>query len=361
MKILHVDEQTGWRGGEQQASYLIAGSAQRGHDCFLAGRPGSPFSTTAHGGHVLGRLELSLRNEFDLVSAAKMAAFARTNGIQILHAHTGHAHMIACLARTFHRALKVVVSRRVDFPPAANIFSRYKYSLPDHFVAISDKIGQVLLKFGVSPAKVSVVHSGIDVSRLNVETESRTELGLPDGPLIGNVAALVGHKDHRTLIAAMPTVLKSIADAHLAIVGDGPLRRELEAQIAALDLGSHVHILGYRDDVPAILKAFDVFAMSSAEEGLGTSILDAMASGVPVAATDAGGIPEIVRHEETGLLSPKGDSVALGSALVRLLTDSALAARLVQNGQSMVDSEFSADSMVEGNLAVYEHVMNTKR
>lgn len=361
MNILHIDEQTGWRGGEQQAGYLIAGLGERGHQCSIAGRPGSPFVQADHGGRVSARLELPLRGEFDGVSAARIAAFARKHGVQILHAHTAHAHMIACLARMFAGSLKVVVSRRVDFAPSSNRFSRYKYALPDHYVAISNAVGRVLAAYGIPDAKRSVVHSGIDLKRLDVPARSRAELGLPErGPLIGNVAALVGHKDHRTLISAMPAVVDAVPEAHLVIVGEGPLRPAIEDQIRSLNLTHRVHLLGYRDDVPAILKALDVFVLSSSEEGLGTSVLDAMAAGVPVAATAAGGIPEAVRHEETGLLSAPGEPGPLAESLLRLLRGRPFAEALARSARSLVASDFSADAMVEGNLAVYESVLGAE-
>ena len=303
-------------------------------------------------------MAVPLRGEADVLSARKIAGFAKSHGVQILHAHTGHAHMIACLARRFAPALKVLVSRRVDFRPSSNWFSRYKYGLPDHYIAISSAIGRVLADAGVPSSKISVVHSGINVNRLDVTPRTRAELGLPtEGPLIGNVAALVGHKDHRTLIGAMPAVLTAFPKAQLAIVGEGKLRADLEERIETLNLSKRVHLLGYRTDVPAVLKVLDVFAMSSVEEGLGTSVLDAMASGVPVAATDAGGIPEMVRNGMTGLLVPARDSVRLAEAIVSLLTDRALAARLSVNAAEMVSKEFSADAMVEGNIAVYERLL----
>lgn len=360
MKILHIDEQRGWRGGEQQASYLIAGLGARGHACYIAGRPDSAFVKAEHGAELRGRLELPLRGELDVLSAKKIAAFARAHGIEILHAHTGHAHMIACLARGLGDGQKVVVSRRVDFAPSANLFSRYKYSLPDRFIAISEAIRRVLEAFGVSPEKISVVHSGIDARRLEVPERSRAELGLPEeGRLIGNVAALVGHKDHRTLIAAMAVVLERIPDAHLVIAGDGALRPVLEEQSRTLGVCERVHFLGYRADVPAILKALDVFVLSSNEEGLGTSVLDAMACGAPVVATAAGGIPEMVTNEVTGLLVPVAQADALAAAMIRVLSEDALARRIAENARMMVAERFSADAMVEGNLAVYEEVLRT--
>jgi glycosyltransferase involved in cell wall biosynthesis len=180
-------------------------------------------------------------------------------------------------------------------------------------------------------------------------------LGIPEGvPLLGNVAALVGHKDHATLIAAMPIVLDAFPDAHLVIAGDGPLRADLERRIAELRVGHAVRLLGFRNDIPRLLKALDVFVMSSKEEGLGTSILDAMAAGVPVVATAAGGIPEMVRHGQTGLLATIGCAVALGEAIIQMLDDHQMRECQCSSASVMVTAEFSTNAMVTGNLEVYE-------
>ena len=355
MKILHIDEQSGWRGGEQQASYLIRGLVERGHSCAIAGRPESPFLTRDHGVDLLARIEAPFRGEIDLWSAWVVARDVRRLGIDILHAHTSHALTYAILARMIARRGSVVASRRVDFPPRGNAFSRWKYHRADRVIAISHRIAEVMRAFGVSDTKLSVVHSGIDPSRFDVEPLPRADLGVPEGvPLLGNVAALVGHKDQATLIAAMPAILKSYPRAHLIIAGDGPLRESLERLIAELDVKHAVHLLGFRDDVPRLLKALDVFVMSSKEEGLGTSVLDAMAAGVPVVATDGGGIPEAVRDGVTGLLAPVGDPESLGNAIIRMLGDRELRTRLIASAVAMVETEFTWTRMASENVRVYE-------
>lgn len=358
MNILHIDEQTGWRGGEQQASYLIRGLAQCGHRCFIAGRPNSEFLARDHGIADLVRIPVPCRGELDLVTAAKLRNAVIQYGIDILHAHSSHAVTYAVLARKLAGRGSVVASRRVDFPPNANIFSKWKYRQPDRIIAISNCIARVMRAFGVDEDRLRTVHSGIDISRFDVAPLPRAALGVSDdAPLAGNVAALVGHKDHRTLLLAVPLILRELPDFRLLIAGEGKLRQELEAEIARLNIAHAVILLGQRSDVPQLLRALDVFILSSSEEGLGTSVLDAMACGVPVVATDAGGIPEMVSDGETGLLAPIRDADALAGRVVRLLRDDNLQRKLARRAREVVIERFSADRMVLGNLDVYKELV----
>lgn len=359
MNILHIDEQTGWRGGEQQASYLIRGLAERGHRCLVAGKPDSEFLTRDHGAKDLVRIPVPCRGELDLITAYRLSRAVREHKVDILHAHSSHAVVYAVLAKKFAGCGKVVVSRRVDFPPNKNVFSRWKYAQPDRIVAISDCIARVLREFGISEHKLRTVHSGIDLKRFNVAPLSRSEIEIPEGvPLAGNVAALVGHKDHATLLSAVPAILREVPEFRLVIAGEGPLRPQLEAQIAQLGIAHAVKLLGQRNDVPRLLRALDIFIMSSSEEGLGTSVLDAIACGVPVVATDAGGIPEMVRDGETGLLVSAKNSNALADAVLRAINAAQLRASLAGAALALVNDSFTADSMVSGNLAVYEELLS---
>jgi len=365
MNVLQINEQRGWRGGEQQASYLIRGLAKRGHNVVIAGRPNSEFLRSDHGGADLIRVSAPFLGEFDLWTAWKLAQAVKRYHIDILHAHTSHAHTAACLARILPSlgtpstsSARVVVSRRVDFPPRKGAVNRWKYNQPDRIVAVSNFIAQVMRDYGADPAKLTVVHSATDPTRFNVEPLPRAALGVPEGvPLLGNVAALVGHKDHQTLLAAIPLVLRKLPDLHLVCVGEGKLRPAIEAQIAELDIGDHVHLLGHRDDVPRILRALDAFVLSSKEEGFGGAALEGMASGVPVVSTAAGGMSETVMHEKTGLLVPIRNPEALANAILRIFHEPNLAATLVQNGKRLANEDFCVDRMVEGNLAVYHELL----
>lgn len=360
MNVLHIDDQPGWRGGEQQAHYLIRGLTKRGYNIYLAGRRDGAFLNTDHGVEVCGQVPTWFRGEWDVWSAWVLARAVKTHDIHILHAHTSHAHTYACLARAFAGRGKVVVSRRVDFIPRNNLVSRLKYKGPDHYIAISERVGRVLREFGIPDSRFTVVHSGIDPTRFDVEPLPRSAIGAPeDAPVLANVAALVDHKDHATLLSAMPIVLRRLPELKLVIAGEGPLRGALEKQIRELGIESSVRLLGYRKDVPRLLRAVDAFVISSKEEGLGTSVLDAMVCGLPVIATAGGGIPEIVAHEKTGLLVPIQVPEALAEAILRVFTDDGLASVIRENGRCLVLDRFTADNMVEGNVKVYKRVLQT--
>ena len=358
MNVLHLDEQRGWRGGEQQASYLIRGLAQRGHTQFIAGRKGESFLERDHGAPDISKFALPFANEADIYTAWRLAGIVRKHDIDIIHAHTSHAHAMAVLTRKFADRGKVVVSRRVDFPPRANAFTRWKYRAADAVIAISDAIADVLRAYGVDNSRIHVVHSGIDPTRVDAVAIDRSVIHIPDdAPLFGNVAALVGHKDHATLMRAFRHVVDVLPEAWLVVAGEGKLRADIETLIRELNLGEHVQLLGQRDDVPSLLHALDVFVMSSKEEGLGTSVLDAMAARVPVVSTDGGGLPEMVQHEETGLIGPVGDEKQLAENMLRMWRDRALAARVVESAHELLLTKFTADAMTEGNLRVYERVI----
>jgi glycosyltransferase involved in cell wall biosynthesis len=358
VNVLHIDEQVGWRGGEQQASYLIQGLVRRGFRVVIAGRSNGLFLASEHGGVPFVRIAAPFVTEFDPYTALVLARAVRRHKIDILHAHTSHAHAAACFARRLAGRGKVVVSRRVDFAPRRGFINRWKYAMPDHIVAVSAAIADVMREYGIPEERLTVVSSATDPGRFNAAPLARYALGAPEGvPLLGNVAALVGHKDHATLLSAMPLALAELPELHLVIAGEGHLRSQVEGQIARLGIGSSVHLLGHRDDIPGLLRALDAFVLSSNQEGRGGAILEAMICEIPVVATAAGGLPELVMHEKTGLLSAVGDPHALARNIVRIFREPALAREMARNGASYVRENFCVDAMVEGNIRVYESLM----
>ncbi len=358
MNIIHIDEQTGWRGGEQQASWLLHGSWKRGHTVHIAARAAQPFIQGEHGGAEVAIHEVPLRNELDLGSARKIAHIVKAHNIDILHAHTSHAHNIACIARWFAGRGKVVAHRRVSFPPKTNPFNRYKYKLPDQFVSVSQKVDDVLAEYGIAAAQRSVVYSAVDLERMNVAPIARSKIGVKDKvPLIVNAGALVGHKDQETLLRAIPMVLDDFPDLQVVIAGEGVLRSNLETTIHELQLQNTVQLLGHRNDVPALVQAADRYVSSSWSEGLGTSVLEALACETPVITGIAGGIPEMVLPDKTGYLVPSRDPQALAKAIIESLQRDDHARTMAKAGIQLVRDKFSVDTMVEGNLAVYEQLL----
>jgi glycosyltransferase involved in cell wall biosynthesis len=267
--------------------------------------------------------------------------------------------MLACLARRFAPGTKVVVSRRVSFPPKPNAITRWKYSMPDKFLAVSGEVERVLRNYGIPEERIALVYSAVELARLNVDPIPRAELNVPESvPLLVTAGALVGHKDHANFIEAFHRVRAEFPEAHAVIAGEGELRAQLERQSAELALGDSIHFLGHRGDAPAIIRAADVYVSSSWSEGLGTSVLEALACGTPVVASEAGGIPEMVLHGQTGYLVPNRDPIALADSIVISLRDRDAARRMAKAGQRFVRENFSVDRMVEGTIRVYQELLS---
>jgi glycosyltransferase involved in cell wall biosynthesis len=183
------------------------------------------------------------------------------------------------------------------------------------------------------------------------------ELWLPHhAPIVGNVAALVPHKGQRHLIEAAALVVTRVPDARFVIAGEGELRPALERQIKDHHLEKHVFMTGFRPDVLSVHKAFDIFVMSSVTEGLGTSLLDAMACGKPIVATTAGGMPEVVKDGTTGILVRPRDHEAMADAIVKLLTNEQARREMGAAGQARARVYFSAERMVQDTFEVYRRV-----
>jgi glycosyltransferase involved in cell wall biosynthesis len=216
----------------------------------------------------------------------------------------------------------------------------------------------VLEADGVGAAHLRVVHEGVpDRPPVPGGAEALRALGVPAGaPVVGNVAALVDHKDHATLVAAAALVLREMPHARFVIVGDGERRRAVERDIAAHGLHGRVLLAGFRRDLDALIPAFDVFCLSSRQEGLGTSVLDAMAFARPVVATTAGGIPEAVEDGVTGRLVAPGDAGGLALALRELLSRPEERRRLGEGGRRAFCERFTAQRMVERTLDVYREL-----
>jgi len=372
--VLHINTERTWRGGEQQVVYLLRGLAERGVTQELVCQPDSILARRALASG-LPVAELSMRGELDLPAVGALARRMRANGTDLVHMHTSHAVTLGVAAAWWAGRRggpdgagrpATLVSRRVDFSIHKRrllSFSRAKYTRGvDRIICVSEGIRAVLIADGLAPERVGVVHSGVDLARFRDVTDRRAEyareFGFPLGvPLIGNVAHLAGHKGQRDLVAAAALVLRQVPEARFLIVGEGECRAALEAQVAELGLQQRVLLVGFRTDVPALLAAFDIFCFPSHLEGLGTSVLDALASGRPVVATRAGGIPEMIEDGRHGLLVPPRDPAALAAALLRLLEQREFAQSLGRAGRQRVEQEFSSERTTEGTLREYEQLL----
>lgn len=356
MKIVQLDSQLPWRGGEQQVLSLSRFlQTQRVHNVIVC----PPHSVLHQRAQEIGLpvMALRMRHEADVPAAWRLGQYLRRQQVDILHMHTPHAHTIGLLACWLAPKVHQVVSRRVDFPPLRSWLSRWKYLAPKvHYLAISQAVRQVLMDSGVSPQRVQTIYSGIEVRRFD-DIQEAPALFPPGTRVVGTVGHLAGHKGHRYLLDAMPTLLRAEPRIALAIVGDGALRATLEAQAVSLGVAERVRFTGFRRDVLALMRQFEVFVFPSSLEGLGTAILDAMALGKPVVATRAGGIPEAVQEGVTGFLVPPCHPEALAAAVLQLLHDPEQGRAFGEAGRKRVEQGFTAERMATQTLHVYQQVV----
>jgi glycosyltransferase involved in cell wall biosynthesis len=359
--VLHIDTERGWRGGERQAFWLARELDRRGHRSYMACRSGEPLAErcAAEGVDVIPCAPVM---NLDAVAALRLRAAIRRQRIDVVHAHTSHAATLGAMA-TLGTDVPLIIARRVDFPLRGGVAARWKYGRAAAVVAVSDAVARVVTESGIARGRVVVVRDGVDLGRAlaPVGPDVLRSVGVPpSAPLVVQLAALVDHKDPLTFVRAMRVVVDAVPGAHGLVVGAGPLRADVEREVTRLALAANVHVLGYREDADALLAAADVVTLSSADEGLGSVLLDALAFGRPVAATSAGGIPEIVEDGVTGLLSAPRDADALGRSIVRLLGDPLLRSTMSRAARARAEM-FSVTRMADATLEVYARALAPSR
>jgi len=221
----------------------------------------------------------------------------------------------------------------------------------------------MLVADGVPADRTVTVHEGIDLDHVLAAPAVNVHeaFWLPHhAPVVINVAALVPHKGQRHLIEAAHLVVRDVPDARFLILGEGELREHLEAQVRDYRLEKHVILPGFRTDVLGCIKGSDLFVMSSVTEGLGTSLLDAMACSKAIVATRTGGIPEVVDDGATGMLVPARDHRAMAAAIARLLKNSDERQRMETAGFERLRERFTLEQMVAGTAAVYARLAGTR-
>jgi L-malate glycosyltransferase len=356
MNIVHLDSQVPWRGGEQQVLHLSQLLHTWGHNSMIVCQPHSALYQRAQEAKVPVQA-LRMRYELDLVAAWKLGQYLRRQRVEILHMHAPHAHSIGLLACVWAPTVHKVVSRRIDFAPIRNLLSRWKYTLPKvHYVAVSEAVRQVLIASGIPAHHVQTIHSSIDLRRFDA-TQEVAPLFPTGTRVVGTVGHLAGHKGHRYLLEATRELLQTEPDVRVAIVGDGALRHELEDQAATLGIAEQVHFAGFRRDVPALIRGFEIFVFSSTHEGTPNGVLEAMALGKPVVATHAGGTAEVVQDGVTGLLVSPRDPAALAQALFYVLRHPEQGQMFGRAGRQRVAEHFTVEHMAGSTLQAYQRIL----
>ena len=361
LTVMYVDLNTQWRGGQRQILWMAQGLRRAGGRPLLALRPHAVLAQRAR---ALG-LEVvpidPLIAEWGPMTVLRLRRTVAREGVQILHPQCGHSMALSALA-ALGTGTRVIFARRVTSPLRRGAATRIKYGRADRFIAVCQAAVPALLEAGIGRDRVDVVYSGVDLARA-VEPASRAtlaELGVPNGPLVVMVGALTQMKDPLTFVRAVDVARRTVPGLQALLVGDGPLRGPVEALIGELGLAGTLHLAGFRSDADSLMCAAQVVVLSSdaSAEGIGGVVIDAISFGRPVAATAAGGVPEVIENERTGLLVPVRDAEALGQAIARLLTDRDLASRLVAAGLAR-SRDFAIEHTVAGTIAVYKKLLET--
>jgi glycosyltransferase involved in cell wall biosynthesis len=365
MFSLHIDTAMTWRGGQGQVKHTVMGLRAIGHRAALVAHPEGELLRRMSEG--LDLVPLGPRNEIDLAAAWRLSRVIRRLRPEIIHAHDPRAVAMAATALSIAAPTPrppMVASRRIEFRIARNSFSRWKYSQVDCFLAISGAVRDRLVADGIPASRVMVVHEGVDVERVAHLPAGNVHAALylpTHAPVVGSIGALVPQKGQHHLVDAAAIVVKQVPDVRFVIFGEGELRTSLEEHIKHKHLERHVFLAGFRPDVLEMMKDFDVFALSSINEGMCTSLVDAMAASKPAVAFAVGGVPEVVADGETGFLITPRDDKSLADKIVLLLKDEALRRTMGAAGLARAREHFTVERMVGSTLAAYESFLKVKR
>lgn len=357
MKVLHVELGRHLYGGARQVAYLLDGIEAFGGQHTLVCGHDSEIGSAVRSKSV--RVErLSFRGDADVLFHRQLRRTIRSVNPDIVHVHSRRGDMLSLMAARAENRLRVH-SRRVDNPPGW-LDLRFKFPICHRIITISEGIRTVLRNSGVPSAQLRCVLSAVDTERYQPASSSqptRDSLGIPPGfKVIAVVAQLIQRKGHHVLLDALPAVLHRHPDLRVLVFGKGPLLASLKARVVAMGLDAIVRFEGFRTDMNKVLPAMDLVVHPALMEGLGVSLLEAAASGVPIIASRAGGMPEIVVDRVNGMLVEPGDVEGLTEAMTRMLADEELRRTQGIAARRHVLSRFAIPAMIEGNHRVYQEL-----
>lgn len=357
MNVLIVTNQLGLGGAEQFAVRLANGLHQRGHRVVVAAEPGEMTDRLERGVTYMN-VPARAKTPWGLAKFARALSGAiAAHAIDVVHANSPNTALAARLARGLQGPPVLTTAHGSWRPWTKPLVARLFDWGSDRVMGCSEALTRDLVIHGLDPGKAVTVHNGIpfrdEAPEPGWRPAARRELGLSDAePVVLAVARLSVEKGLSILIQAMPEVWKQHPGAWLLIAGDGPEREALEAQAAVL--GGRIRFLGLRSDVPRLLAAADAFALPSLTEGLPLALAEAMGAGVPAVASEVGGVPELIRDGESGMLVPPGDPGMLAARITLLLSEASRASAMARAGRERVRAEFTLERMLGRFEALYQ-------
>ena len=345
MSFLFVDTERVWRGGQDQLLTLLRGLSLRGHRLHLVCHPQTLLEERAREAMVTVH-PLTVRSEVGPLCFLRMLWILSRVRPDILAFNTPRPILPGNLASRLAGVKARIIFRRVNFPLRKNMVSRLKYNWGiDCIVTVSESIRQQLQLDGVPGSRIRTIYEGMDLTPF-----PRREAPNPRRPgepmVVGTVAYFSPEKGLCHLVDAAALIPNVHTRMRFVLVGDGACRRDLENQVRIRGLQDCFHFAGFQNRPAPYLSTFDCFVLPSLSEGLSSSILSAMAASLPVISTRVGGIPELIRNEENGLLVPPADPVALAQAIQRVADNPVEAFDMGRHGRLRAEKQFTLQRMI---------------
>lgn len=376
IRILRVTEQAILGGEQTDILYLLSGLDPSRYEQVVCTAPTGPFVDEVRR---LGipHIPLTMRSKFDLRAVLHLRRIIRAGRYDIVHLHGARAGLLGRIAARLAGAPLIVWTMHVFQPDVLQGWRRWQTPLYllveaalarffcDHIVTVSENLRQRALRLEHIPAsRISTIYSGTDLTPFACSPDRaaiRWQLGIPPEALVVcTVGRLCEQKGIGDLVRAAAIVHQQMPDVRFLIVGDGPLRSEVEALAARLGLNGRVTFLGFRNDVPEILFASDVFATATLWEGFGKVNVEAMAAGLPLVSTNVGPIPEVVGDYPGAILVPPRDPPAFAEALLTILNDLASYASFGEEGRQRAYQLFGREAFVQRTDQLYKRLLAEK-
>ncbi|WP_025209480.1 glycosyltransferase [Hippea sp. KM1] len=355
MRILHVDTQRGFRGGEQQLLWLAVGLKNRGIETAVACIEDELYSRCLENG--IKTIKLSRNRLKNILEVARIG-----KNFDIIHAHASHAHTICAFSKV-HNKKPLIYTRRVDYKPKKDPITKFKYRNTDKIACVARYVCEVL-RHTIGIEEFEVIHSATNPlleESVDLEKVESIKGQFKHSTIIGTATALTEQKNIPNLISAAEIILRKRKDIVFLVLGEGHLREKLEGLVKRKGLENRFRFMGFKKDIENYIKAFDLFVLPSDYEGLSGAVLNAMLLKVPVVSTDAGGLSEAVFNRETGILVERNRPEDLAEAIEIVLDDRDLGEKIIENAYKLVKENFSVDKMVEKYVELYEQLMEVKR
>jgi|SRR5665213_2504938 len=354
-RIVHSEASLGWGGQEHRVIAELAGFKKRGGEVWLLAPAESEIFRRAAIEKIPTRPLRTDKLHFPF-ETIRLARWLRQNQIQILNPHSSRDGWLVGIAGRLARVPLIIRTRHIDVDYPNRWLSRHAYTtLADHVLTTSKKITAHFQElFALPDGRISTVPTGIDLELFS-SSGAKAQFSSSNQPLVGMISVLRSWKGHATFLQAARLLLDEKFAAQFVIVGEGPMRPRIERQIAELNLGNAVMLTGHRENVPEILRALNVLAIPSTKhEGIPQIGLQALATKTPVVGSDVGGIPEIIRHGETGRIFHGEDVKALARAIHETLTETAATRAMTERGRTLVETHHSLGQMIETIEALYQ-------